>query len=67
MPHIPSEDMDMTTETVTQNNSGNSGAGEVIQTPKKIWITAFIFAFFTLLCDGADLGFFSIKFDQFKG
>ena len=46
MPHIPSEDMDMTTETVTQNNSGNNGAGEVIQTPKKIWITAFIFAFF---------------------
>ena len=24
MPHIPSEDMDMTTETVTQNNSGNN-------------------------------------------
>ena len=49
MPHIPSEDMDMTTETVTQNNSGNNGAGEVIQTPKKIWITAFIFAFFNII------------------
>ena len=47
MPHILSEDMDMTTETVTQNNGGQLDAGEAIQTPKKIWITAFIFAFFT--------------------
>lgn len=66
MPHIPSEDMDMTTETVTQNNSGNNGAGEVIQTPKKIWITAFIFAFFTLLCDGADLGFLALSLTSLK-
>ncbi|AOX77652.1 MFS transporter [Acinetobacter baumannii] len=41
MPHVPSEDMDMTTKTVTENMSST----EAIQTPKKIWITAFIFAF----------------------
>lgn len=40
MPHVPSEDMDMTTETVAQNTASS----EAIQTPK-IWITAFIFAF----------------------
>jgi len=41
----------MTTETAIQERD----RGEAIQTPKKIWITAFIFAFLTLLCDGADL------------
>ncbi len=45
MPHVPSEDMDMTTETVTQNTASS----EAIQTPKKIWITAFIFAFFNIV------------------
>jgi len=50
MPHVPSEDMDMTTETVTQNTDSS----EAIKTPKKLWITTFIFAFLTLLCDGAD-------------
>ncbi|MDO2196964.1 hypothetical protein Q2427_25000, partial [Escherichia coli] len=34
--------------------------------PKKIWITAFIFAFFTLLCDGADLGFLALSLTSFK-
>lgn len=46
MPHVPSEDMDMTTETVAQNTASS----EAIQTPKKkIWITAFIFAFFNIV------------------
>lgn len=45
MPHVPSEDMDMTTKTVTENMSST----EAIQTPKKIWITAFIFAFYTFM------------------
>ncbi len=31
MPHVPSEDMDMTTETVTQNTASS----EAIQTPKR--------------------------------
>ncbi len=66
MPHILSEDMDMTTENVTQNNGGQLDAGEAIQTPKKIWITAFIFAFFTLLCDGADLGFLALSLTSLK-
>ena len=29
----------------------------VSETPRRVWITAFIFAFFILLCDGADIGF----------
>ena len=62
MPHVPSEDMDMTTETVTQNTASS----EAIQTPKKIWITAFIFAFLTLLCDGADLGFLALSLTSLK-
>ncbi len=62
MPHVPSEDMDMTTNTVTENMSST----EAIQTPKKIWITAFIFAFFTLLCDGADLGFLALSLTSLK-
>lgn len=62
MPHVPSEDMDMTTKTVTENMSST----EAIQTPKKIWITAFIFAFFTLLCDGADLGFLALSLTSLK-
>ena len=62
MPHVPSEDMDMTTETVTQNMASS----EAIQTPKKIWITAFIFAFLTLLCDGADLGFLALSLTSLK-
>ncbi|MFI8037700.1 MFS transporter, partial [Acinetobacter baumannii] len=52
----------MTTKTVTENMSST----EAIQTPKKIWITAFIFAFFTLLCDGADLGFLALSLTSLK-
>ena len=52
MPHVPSEDMDMTTETVTQNTASS----EAIQTPKDLDYRIYI-RFLTLLCDGADLGF----------
>ncbi|MNM27595.1 putative sialic acid transporter [compost metagenome] len=51
----------MTTETLKQEASP-----EGIQTPKKIWITAFIFAFLTLLCDGADLGFLALSLTSLK-
>ncbi|ENX06199.1 hypothetical protein F898_03144 [Acinetobacter courvalinii] len=62
MPHLPFEDMDMTTQTVIQN----TGSNEAIQTPKKIWITAFIFCFFTLLCDGADIGILAFTLTSLK-
>ncbi|MCU4415060.1 MFS transporter [Acinetobacter sp. WU_MDCI_Axc73] len=51
----------MTTDTITSNNTV-----QVIQTPKKIWITAFIFAFLALLCDGADLGFLALSLTSLK-
>lgn len=52
MPHVPSEDMDMTTKTVTENMSST----EAIQTPKRFGLQL-LYSLFTLLCDGADLGF----------
>jgi len=51
-----SEEIDMTTDTITSSNTI-----QAIQTPKKIWITAFIFALLALLCDGADLGFLALS------
>lgn len=51
----------MTTDTTIQD-----GSAQVIQTPKKIWITAFIFAFLALLCDGADLGFLALSLTSLK-
>lgn len=51
----------MTTDVVAQK-----GSTEAIQTPKKVWITAFIFAFLTLLCDGADLGFLALSLTSLK-
>lgn len=51
----------MTTDTIKQGSTT-----EAIQTPKKIWITAFIFAFLALLCDGADLGFLALSLTSLK-
>lgn len=59
--HILSEDIDMTTDSIT-----TSQPDQAIQTPKKIWITAFIFAFLALLCDGADLGFLALSLTSLK-
>lgn len=59
--HILSEDIDMTTDSIT-----TSQPNQAIQTPKKIWITAFIFAFLALLCDGADLGFLALSLTSLK-
>lgn len=42
MPHVPSEDMDMTTKTVTENMSST----EAIQTPKKDLDYSFYIRFF---------------------
>ena len=56
-----SEEIDMTTDTITSSNTI-----QAIQTPKKIWITAFIFAFLALLCDGADLGFLALSLTSLK-
>lgn len=67
-----SEDMDMTTDTIIQNNADIQrntdlqNSAEVIQTPRKIWIIAFIFAFLGLLCDGADLGFLAVSLTSLK-
>lgn len=58
---ILSEDIDMTTDSIT-----TSQPDQAIQTPKKIWITAFIFAFLALLCDGADLGFLALSLTSLK-
>lgn len=38
MPHVPSEDMDMTTKTVTENMSST----EAIQTPKRFGLQLYI-------------------------
>ncbi|WP_213072480.1 MFS transporter [Acinetobacter baylyi] len=51
----------MTTDSIT-----TSQPDQAIQTPKKIWITAFIFAFLALLCDGADLGFLALSLTSLK-
>ncbi|KAF2369543.1 MULTISPECIES: MFS transporter [Acinetobacter] len=51
----------MTTDSIT-----TSQPNQAIQTPKKIWITAFIFAFLALLCDGADLGFLALSLTSLK-
>ncbi|RKG30847.1 MFS transporter [Acinetobacter guerrae] len=62
MPHVfLSEERDMATDTIT-----SSSTIQAIQTPKKIWITAFIFAFLALLCDGADLGFLALSLTSLK-
>ncbi len=34
--------------------------------PKKIWLTAFVFSFLALLCDGADVGFLAISLNSIK-
>ncbi|WP_109441337.1 MFS transporter [Acinetobacter haemolyticus] len=39
---------------------------EAIQTPKRVWMTAFIFCFFVLLCDGADLGILAFTLTSLK-
>ncbi len=62
MPYVSIKDTEMTTEIMKQENNST----EAIQTPKKIWITAFIFAFFALLCDGADLGFLALSLTSLK-
>lgn len=62
MPYVSIKDTEMTTDTIKQE----SNTTEAIQTPKKIWITAFIFAFFALLCDGADLGFLALSLTSLK-
>ncbi|WP_130802463.1 MFS transporter [Acinetobacter ihumii] len=51
----------MSTDTITP-----SSPNAAIQTPKKVWITAFIFAFLALLCDGADLGFLALSLTSLK-
>jgi AAHS family cis,cis-muconate transporter-like MFS transporter len=51
MPHVPSEDMDMTTNTVTSNNTIQR-----FKRQKDLDYCIYI-CFFALLCDGADLGF----------
>lgn len=39
---------------------------DVVQTPKRIWMTAFIFCFFVLLCDGADIGILAFTLTSLK-
>lgn len=39
---------------------------EVEQTPKKKWVTAFIFCFLILLCDGADIGILAFTLTSLK-
>ncbi|ENV93596.1 hypothetical protein F937_02996 [Acinetobacter calcoaceticus ANC 3680] len=39
---------------------------EVTQTPKKVWVLAFIFSFLTLLCDGADVGILAFTLTSIK-
>lgn len=56
------EDRDMTTDTIEQSTDRQ----QVLHTPKKIWIVAFIFAFLVLLCDGADLGFLALSLTSLK-
>ncbi len=41
-------------------------ANEAIQTPKRIWLVAFIFCFLTLLCDGADVGILAFTLTSIK-
>ena len=53
MPHVPSEDMDMTTKTVTENMSST----EAIQTPKRFGLQLLYSLFLHFYVTGADLGF----------
>lgn len=48
--------MNQVKETITQ----------VEQTPKKVWITAFVFCFLMLMCDGADIGILSFTLTSLK-
>ena len=34
--------------------------------PHRVWVTAFIFAFFILLCDGADIGILAFTLTSLK-
>ncbi len=45
MPHVPSEDMDMTTKTVTENMSST----EAIQTPKRFGLQLLYSLFYTFM------------------
>ena len=48
-----------------QNVIASSDAA-VEQTPKRVWVTAFIFCFFVLLCDGADIGILAFTLTSLK-
>lgn len=52
----------MATEALKQDTA----SGGIIQTSKKVWITAFIFSFLALLADGADLGFLALSLTSLK-
>lgn len=38
----------------------------VAETPRRVWITAFVFAFLILLCDGADIGILAFTLTSLK-
>jgi len=44
----------------------STDAIEVEQTPKRIWVTAFVFCFLVLLCDGADIGILAFTLTSLK-
>ncbi|MEG2808892.1 MAG: MFS transporter, partial [Acinetobacter sp.] len=48
----------MTSDTIVtgDNKTDVSSTDTIKQAPKRLWMTAFIFAFLILLCDGADIG-----------
>src|SRR5690606_25999582 len=58
----------MTSDTIVtgDNKTPVSSEDTIKQAPKRLWITAFIFAFLILLCDGADIGILAFSLTSLK-
>ncbi|ENU97895.1 hypothetical protein F969_03129 [Acinetobacter variabilis] len=58
----------MTSDTIVaeETKTGVSSDGTIKQAPKRLWMTAFVFAFLILLCDGADIGILAFSLTSLK-
>ncbi len=58
----------MTSDTIVtgDNKTDVSSTDTIKQAPKRLWMTAFVFAFLILLCDGADIGILAFSLTSLK-
>ena len=58
----------MTSDTIVtgDNKTPVSSEDTIKQAPKRLWMTAFVFAFLILLCDGADIGILAFSLTSLK-